>query len=81
MPKQWKDIIMLIWSKSDILGHSDIIIADSFGYSAAFLFLAICAVLAFLVLWLGVPETRDAEAVCLPSDSIEGLPSPELSRS
>jgi MFS family permease len=37
-------------------------IASSLGYSAAFLFLAACAVLAFLVLWLGVPETRDAEA-------------------
>jgi predicted MFS family arabinose efflux permease len=37
-------------------------IANSFGYSAAFLFLAACAVVALLVFWLGVPETRDAEA-------------------
>src|ERR1700737_4880610 len=37
-------------------------IANSFGYSAAFLFLAACAVFALLVFWLGVPETRDAEA-------------------
>jgi MFS family permease len=29
------------------------------GYDAAFLFLAGCAVLALLVLWLMVPETRD----------------------
>ena len=35
-------------------------IANSFGYSPAFLFLAACAVLAFLVFWLGVPETRVA---------------------
>jgi MFS family permease len=56
-------------------------IADSFGYSAAFLFLAACAVLAFLVLWLGVPETRDAEAVRPPSESIERLAGTELSRS
>lgn len=56
-------------------------IANSFGYSAAFLFLAACAVFALLVFWLGVPETRDAEAARPPSESIERLASRELSRS
>jgi MFS family permease len=56
-------------------------IANSFGYSAAFLFLAACAVLAFLVLWFGVPETRGPEAERPPDESIESLASPDLSRS
>jgi MFS family permease len=47
-------------------------IVDSFGYSAAFLFLAGCAVLALLVFWLGVPETRDIDAASAPIGSIEG---------
>ena len=55
-------------------------IVNSFGYSAAFLFLAACAVLAFLVFWLGVPETRDA-AARPPDESVERLGSSELSRS
>jgi MFS family permease len=55
-------------------------IAGSFGYSAAFLFLAVCAVLAFLVLWLGVPETRDVKVVRPPGESLEGL-APEPARS
>jgi MFS family permease len=49
-------------------------IVNSFGYSAAFLFLAACAVLAFLVFWLGVPETRDA-AARPPDESVERLAS------
>jgi MFS family permease len=56
-------------------------IANSFGYSAAFLFLAGCAVLALLVFWLGVPETRDAKAARLPGKSIERSASTKLSRS
>jgi MFS family permease len=32
-------------------------IVDGFGYTAAFLFLAVCALAAFLLFWLGVPET------------------------
>jgi MFS family permease len=56
-------------------------IASSFGYSAAFLFLAACAVLAFLVLWLGVPETRDTELAPPRSERIERWASAELSRS
>jgi predicted MFS family arabinose efflux permease len=44
-------------------------IVNSFGYSSAFLFLAACAVLAFLVFWLGVPETRDADAAPPAGDS------------
>jgi Major Facilitator Superfamily len=56
-------------------------IANSFGYSAAFLFLAGCAVLALLVFWLGVPETRDAKAARLPGKSIEKSASTKLSRS
>jgi MFS family permease len=35
-------------------------IVNAAGYDAAFLFLAGCAVLAALVFWLGVPETRAA---------------------
>jgi MFS family permease len=35
-------------------------IVNAAGYDAAFLFLAGCAVLAVLVFWLGVPETRAA---------------------
>lgn len=54
-------------------------IVNSFGYSAAFLFLAACAVLAFLVLWLGVPETRDADAARLPDESTEKLASRAIS--
>jgi MFS family permease len=59
-------------------------IASSFGYSAAFLFLAACAVLAFLVLWLRVPETRDTEAAAgrPPSSpwfkSVKRLPRAEM---
>ena len=34
-------------------------IANAAGYSAAFLFLAGCATVAFLVFWLGVSETRN----------------------
>jgi MFS family permease len=56
-------------------------IANSFGYSAAFLFLAGSAVLALLVFWLGVPETRDAKAARLPGKSIERSASTKLSRS
>lgn len=33
-------------------------IVDGLGFSAAFLFLAACAILAFVVFWVGVPETR-----------------------
>ena len=33
------------------------VIADRFGYDTAFLFLAAMALLAFLLFWLGVPET------------------------
>ena len=33
-------------------------IVDALGFSAAFLFLAVCAALAFIVFWLGVPETQ-----------------------
>jgi MFS family permease len=46
-------------------------IADSFSYSTAFLFLASCAVLALLVFWLGVRETRDIDAARVRADSIE----------
>ena len=35
------------------------LVVDAGGYSAAFLFLAGCAVVAFLILLLGVPETRN----------------------
>ena len=35
-------------------------IVNAAGYDAAFLFLAGCAVVAALVFWLGVPETRAA---------------------
>jgi MFS family permease len=56
-------------------------IVNSFGYSAAFLFLAACAILAFLVFWFGVPETRNAEAARFADESVERLASPELSRS
>jgi len=56
-------------------------IANSFGYSAAFLFLAASAVLAFLVFWLGVPETRDAGAARPQRESIERLATPEPPRS
>ena len=37
------------------------LVVDAAGYSAAFLFLAACAVVALLTFWLGVPETRDWE--------------------
>ena len=36
-------------------------IVDLAGYSAAFLFLALCAVAAFVLLWAAVPETGRAE--------------------
>jgi MFS family permease len=35
------------------------LVVDAAGYSAAFLFLAGFAIIAFLTFWLGVPETRD----------------------
>jgi hypothetical protein len=35
------------------------LVVDAAGYSAAFLFLADCANVAFLTFWLGVPGTRD----------------------
>jgi MFS family permease len=35
------------------------LVVDAAGYSAAFLFLAGCAIVAFLTFWLGVPETRN----------------------
>jgi len=54
-------------------------IVNSFGYSAAFLFLAACAVLAFLVFWLGVPETRDAEAARPLGESSRRLASRSIS--
>jgi MFS family permease len=56
-------------------------VASSLGYSTAFLFLAACAVLAFLVFWLGVPETRDAEAARPPGERVDSLADPALSRS
>ena len=33
-------------------------VVDAAGYSAAFIFLAACAVVALLIFWVGVPETR-----------------------
>ncbi len=54
-------------------------IVDSFGYSAAFLFLAACAVLAFLVFWFGVPETRDAELAHPAGESSRRLASRAIS--
>jgi MFS family permease len=33
-------------------------VVDAAGYSAAFIFLAACAVIALLIFWFGVPETR-----------------------
>jgi predicted MFS family arabinose efflux permease len=35
------------------------LVVDAAGYSAAFVFLASCAIVAFLTFWLGVPETRN----------------------
>jgi len=35
------------------------LVVDAAGYSAAFLFLAGCAIVALLTFWLGVPETRE----------------------
>jgi MFS family permease len=35
------------------------LIVDAAGYSAAFIFLAGCAIVAFLTFWLGMPETRN----------------------
>ena len=37
-------------------------IVNRFGFDAAFLFLAACAVFAFLLFWLGVPETHTSRA-------------------
>jgi MFS family permease len=34
-------------------------IVSAFGYSAAFLILSVCALVAVFLFWLGVPETRD----------------------
>ncbi len=33
-------------------------VVDAAGYSAAFIFLAACAIIALLIFWFGVPETR-----------------------
>ena len=45
-------------------------VVDAAGYSAAFLFLAACAVLALLVFWLGVPETRGCRCGAPPGRAI-----------
>lgn len=48
-------------------------IVDSFGYTAAFLFLAGCALAALLLFWFGVPETRAAgsDVVCAEPGAAE----------
>src|SRR6267154_1573514 len=49
-------------------------IVNAFGFSAAFLFLSACALVALLLLWLGVPETRDMATEVTP-ETIKPLPS------
>jgi MFS family permease len=41
-------------------------IVNGFGFSAAFLFLSACALVAVLLFWLGVPETRDMATEVTP---------------
>jgi MFS family permease len=41
-------------------------IVNAFGFSVAFLFLSACALVAVLLFWLGVPETRDMATVATP---------------
>ena len=41
-------------------------IVNAFGFSAAFLFLSACALVALLLFWLGVPETRDMATEVTP---------------
>ena len=49
-------------------------IVNAFGFSAAFLFLSACALVALLLFWLGVPETRDRTTEVTP-ETIKPLPS------
>jgi MFS family permease len=44
-------------------------IVNGFGYTAAFLFLAACAVGAFLLFWRGVPETRPSGTGAAPNET------------
>jgi MFS family permease len=49
-------------------------IVNAFGFSAAFLFLSACALIAVLLFWLGVPETRDMATEVTP-ETAKPLPS------
>jgi hypothetical protein len=46
------------------------LVVDAVGYSAAFLFLAGCAIVAFLTFWLGLPETRNWQVHVLSGSSV-----------
>jgi MFS family permease len=48
-------------------------IVNAFGFSAAFLFLSACALVALVLFWLGVPETRDRMTEVTP-ETIKPLP-------
>jgi MFS family permease len=48
-------------------------IVNAFGFSAAFLFLSACALVAVLLFWLGVPETREM-ATEAPAEDAKPLP-------
>jgi MFS family permease len=49
-------------------------IVNAFGFSAAFLFLSACALIAVVLFWLGVPETRDMAAKATPQTAKPPLP-------
>jgi MFS family permease len=49
-------------------------IVNAFGFSAAFLFLSVCALAAVLLFWLGVPETRGMATKATPKTA-KPLPS------